>query len=72
MRLTYSNHALERMDEREIMEADIVQLIRTCPKPRRDIDDNPTYYGLIRGWSVQVVIAQGSQPQRVISVKVTK
>jgi hypothetical protein len=72
MQLILSAHALERIAERTITESDIVALIRNCPKPRRDMKDNAIYYGLIYGWTVQVVVAKASQPLRVITVKVTK
>jgi Domain of unknown function (DUF4258) len=70
MPLILPTHALERMAERNITESDIVTLIRNCPKPRRDVKGNPIYYGLVHGWTVQVVIAKASQPPRVITVKV--
>jgi RNA:NAD 2'-phosphotransferase (TPT1/KptA family) len=72
MQLILSAHALERMAERNITESDIGALIRNCPKPRRDMKDNAIYYGLIYGWTVQVVVTKASQPPRVITVKVTK
>ncbi len=70
MQLIPPIHALERMAERGILESDIIVLIRNCPKPRRDVKGNPIYYGLVYGWTVQVVIAKASQPQQVITVKV--
>jgi len=72
VRLILPIHALERMAERDITESDIVALIRNCPKPRRDVKGHSIYYGLVYGWTVQVVIAKASQPPRVITVKVTK
>jgi hypothetical protein len=72
MELRLSDHALQRMAMRGITQSDIVALIRSCPKSRRDAKDNPIYYGFVRGWVVQVVIAKASHPLRVITVKVTK
>ena len=72
MQLILPTHALERMAERSITESDIITLIRNRAKPRRDVKGNPIYYGLVYGWTVQVVIAKASQPPRVITVKVTK
>ena len=60
------------MAQRNITESDIVRLVRSCPKPRRDAEDNTIYYGTVHGWTVQVVIRKASQPPHVLTVKVTK
>ncbi len=72
MRFEYSKHATLRMMQRNITETDLVSIVRNCPKPRRDDEGNPIYYGIVGGAAIQLVIRKGSQPPYVITIKVTR
>jgi Domain of unknown function (DUF4258) len=67
-RVEYTKHARLRMMQRNISEAEVEAVLSNPSYSYTDKAGNPVHVGYPAGRRIKVVVAKGSNPQKIITV----
>lgn len=67
-RPVYTRHAREQMAERRIQEWEVEAVLTERQWIRQDKKGNPIFNGVVRDREIDVVVAKGSRPPRIITL----
>jgi len=66
-RVEYTKHARLRMAQRNISEAEVEEVLSNPSYSYTDKAGNPVHVGYPAGRRIKVVVAKGSNPQKIIT-----